>query len=61
MQLSPDGNELWASGRYYGTVVVVDTETGNLIRTIRAGAGAHGLTYFPNTGTISTGHNGVYR
>ena len=61
MQLSPDGKQLWASGRYYGTVAVVDTETGKLLKTIRAGAGAHGLTYFPNAGTISTGHNGVYR
>ena len=61
MQLSPDGTQLWASGRYYGTVAVVDTDTGKLLRTIRAGAGAHGLTYFPNAGTISIGHNGVYR
>jgi YVTN family beta-propeller protein len=61
LQLSPDGKQLWASGRYYGTVAVVDTDTGKLLRTIRAGAGAHGLTYFPNAGTISTGHNGVYR
>jgi YVTN family beta-propeller protein len=61
LQLSPDGKQLWASGRYYGNVAVIDTETGKLLRTIRTGAGAHGLTYFPNAGTISTGHNGVYR
>jgi len=61
MQLSPDGTQLWASGRYYGTVQVIDTETGRLLSTIRAGAGAHGLTYFPNAGRFSTGHNGVYR
>ena len=61
MQLSPDGKQLWASGRYNANVAVIDTENGSLIRTIRAGSGAHGLTYFPNAGTISTGHNGVYR
>ena len=61
MQLSPDGKQLWASGRYNASVEVIDTENGNLIRTIRAGSGAHGLTYFPNAGSISTGHNGVYR
>ena len=61
LQLSPDGKQLWASGRYYGNVSVIDTETGNVLKSIRAGAGAHGLTYFPNAGTISTGHNGVYR
>jgi YVTN family beta-propeller protein len=61
LQLSPDGKELWASGRYYANVLVIDTETGKVLRTIRAGSGAHGLTYFPNAGSISTGHNGVYR
>ena len=61
LQLSPDGKQLWASGRYYANVMVVDTETGNVIKTIHAGAGAHGLTYFPNAGAHSTGHNGVYR
>ncbi len=61
LQLSPDGKELWASGRYHGTVMVVDTETGAVTRTIHAGPGAHGLTYFPNVGNYSTGHNGVYR
>jgi YVTN family beta-propeller protein len=61
LQLSPDGRQLWASGRFEGAVYVIDTVTGLLLHKIRAGAGAHGLSYFPNTGRISTGHNGVYR
>ena len=61
IQLSPDGTRMWTSGRYQGTVMVVDTDTGALIKTINAGPGAHGLTYFPNVGLYSTGHNGVYR
>jgi len=42
-------------------VIVIDTDTGHVITTLRAGAGAHGLTYFPNSGSVSLGHNGVYR
>ncbi len=61
MQLSPDGSQLWVSGRYDGDVMVVDTRSGRVIRRIPTGAGAHGLTYFPNAGSISIGHNGVYR
>jgi YVTN family beta-propeller protein len=61
IQLSPDGKEIWTSSRYNGNVMVVDAETGHLLKVIRAGAGAHGLTYFPNAGLVSTGHNGVYR
>jgi len=61
MQLSPDGSQLWATGRFAGSVYVVDTATGSLLRRIPVGRGAHGLTYFPNVGQISTGHNGVYR
>lgn len=61
MQLSPDGTQLWVSSRYDGMVMVVDTADGQVIKRIPTGPGAHGLTYFPNAGSISTGHNGVYR
>jgi YVTN family beta-propeller protein len=61
MQLSPDGKQLWLSSRYDGSVMVVDTSDGHVIKHIPTGPGAHGLTYFPNAGSISTGHNGVYR
>lgn len=61
MQLSPDGKQLWVSSRYDGAVMVIDTADGQVIKRIPCGPGAHGLTYFPNAGSISTGHNGVYR
>jgi len=60
-QLSPDGRQLWVSGRYDGAVYVIDTRNGELLSTIYTGAQPHGLTYFPNPGRFSLGHNGVYR
>jgi YVTN family beta-propeller protein len=60
-QLSPDGTQLWYADRYHSTVSVVDTRTGKLIRRIPVGYYPHGLTYFPNVGRFSLGHNGVYR
>ena len=61
LQLSPDGTQLWASGRYNGTVYVMSTVTGKLLAKIAVGVQDHGLTYFPNVGLHSLGHNGVYR
>jgi YVTN family beta-propeller protein len=61
LQLNPEGTQLWASGRYNKTVYVFDTGTGNVIAEIPVGSEDHGLTYFPNVGLYSTGHNGVYR
>ncbi len=61
MQLSPDGGELWVSNRYARSVSVIDTATGQLLTRITVGSGPHGLSYFPQPGLISLGHNGVYR
>ena len=61
LQLNPAGTQLWASGRYNGTVYVMSTITGKLIARIAVGSEDHGLTYFPNVGLHSLGHNGVYR
>ena len=61
LQLSPDGTQLWASGRYHRVVYVMNTANGALIAKIAVGSEDHGLTYFPNVGLHSTGHNGVYR
>jgi YVTN family beta-propeller protein len=61
LQLSPDGTELWASGRYNRTVYVFNTRTGAILARIPVGSEDHGLTYFPNVGKFSIGHNGVYR
>ena len=61
LQVSPDGTQLWASNRFNGTVSVIDTRTGRLVHTIVVGSSPHGLTYFPQPGNHSLGHNGVYR
>ncbi|MGQ0549999.1 MAG: YncE family protein [Armatimonadota bacterium] len=61
LQVSPDGRQLWVSNRFTDTVSVVDTETGHVLKIIRVGRNPHGLTYFPQPGRFSLGHNGVYR
>jgi YVTN family beta-propeller protein len=61
LQLNPEGTQLWASGRYNASVYVMSTVTGQLLAKIRVGSQDHGLTYFPNVGLHSLGHNGVYR
>ncbi|MEP7040699.1 MAG: cytochrome D1 domain-containing protein [Chloroflexota bacterium] len=61
LQVSPDGSQLWTGNRYNNTVVVFDTTTGTLVATIIVGRQPHGLTYFPQPGRFSIGHNGVYR
>ena len=61
LQVSPDGTQLWTTGRFDGRVYVVDTTSGKLIHTIAVGGQPHGLSYFPNVGRFSLGHNGVYR
>ncbi len=61
VQISPDGTQLWETNRYGTTVTVVDTSNGHIIQQIQVGADPHGLTYFPQPGTYSLGHNGVYR
>ncbi len=61
LQVSPDGKQLWTGDRFTDTVTVVDTSSGKLISRIKVGRSPHGLTYFPQPGNISLGHNGVYR
>ncbi len=61
LQVSADGKQLWVSNRFHGSVSVIDTGSGSVIKTIPTGAGAHGLTLFPQPGRFSVGHNGVYR
>ena len=59
--VSPDGQELWISGRYTNEVYVFDTRSGKLTHRIKVGNGPHGLTYFPQPGRYSLGHTGNYR
>jgi YVTN family beta-propeller protein len=61
MQVSLDGRQLWVSNRFHASVSVISTRTGKVLTRIKCGAEAHGLTYFPNYGRFSIGHNGVYR
>ena len=61
MQVSPDGRRLWFSNRLDRSVGVLDTKSGKLVHTIFVGDAPHGLTYFPQPGRFSVGHNGVYR
>jgi len=59
--VSPNGTQLWISNRFGGTVSVINAHTGHLIKLIRVGGRPHGLAYFPEPGSISLGHNGIYR
>lgn len=61
LQVSTDGSQLWTSNRFEGSVSVINTANGRVIATIPTGAGAHGLSLFPQPGRYSTGHNGVFR
>ena len=61
MQVSADGAQLWTSNRFHGTVSVIDTTNGRVIATVATGAGAHGVSLFPQPGRYNVGHNGVYR
>jgi YVTN family beta-propeller protein len=61
MTLSPDGIQLWVSNRYSGTVTVIDTRSGRVLAVIRTGVGPHGLSFWPQPGRFSLGHNGNMR
>jgi YVTN family beta-propeller protein len=58
---SPDGSQLWISNRYSGTITVVNAATGTVITTIATGVNPHGLSYWPEPGNFSLGHNGNMR
>ena len=59
--LSPDGSQLWLSGRYHNEVYVLDTKDGRLIKRIKVGNGPHGLLYWPQPGRYSLGHTANIR
>jgi YVTN family beta-propeller protein len=61
MVLNPDGSQLWVSNRFHGSVSVVDTASGEVITVIETGANPHGLTYWPQPGTMAIGQNGNMR
>jgi len=59
--VSADGTVLWLSGRYDGEVYAMSTKDGKLLARIKAGAGPHGLTIWPQPGRYSLGHTGNIR
>jgi YVTN family beta-propeller protein len=59
--LSVDGKYLWLSGRYDRVVYVIDTTSGELVKTIPVGHEPHGLTVWPQPGRYSLGHTGNMR
>ena len=60
-QVSTDGTQLWTGNRFANTVVVIDIASGKVVATINVGTRPHGISYFPQPGRFSIGHNGVYR
>jgi YVTN family beta-propeller protein len=58
---SPDGSQLWISNRYSGYITVVNAHSGAVITTIDTGVNPHGLSYWPQPGRYSLGHNGNMR
>jgi YVTN family beta-propeller protein len=59
--LSPDGTQLWLSGRFDNEVYALDTTNGALLARIPSGPAPHGLTYWPQPGKYSLGHTGIMR
>jgi YVTN family beta-propeller protein len=58
--VSPDGKDLWLSGRYDNVVYDIDTTSGG-VQLIRVGLEPHGLTVWPQPGRYSLGHTGNMR
>jgi YVTN family beta-propeller protein len=59
--VSANGRVLWLSGRYDSEVYAINTRSGRLLARIRVGAGAHGLSVWPQPGRYSLGHTGNMR
>jgi DNA-binding beta-propeller fold protein YncE len=59
--VSADGRVLWLTGRYNGVIYAISTRTGNLLHTVKVGAGPHGACVWPQPGRYSLGHTGVLR
>jgi YVTN family beta-propeller protein len=59
--LSPDGTQLWLSGRFDAEIYAFDTATGTIVNRIKVGDGPHGLTVWPQPGAHSLGHTGNMR
>jgi len=58
--VTPDGKQLWLSGRFDNVIYVFDTSNGN-VTVLQAGREPHGLTVWPQPGRYSLGHTGNMR
>jgi YVTN family beta-propeller protein len=58
--ITPDGKQLWVSGRFDNVVYVFNTKTG-AARIIPVGREPHGVAVWPQPGRYSLGHVGVMR
>ena len=58
--VTPDGKEVWFSGRFDGQVYAIDTDSGAVTK-INVGIEPHGLTVWPQPGRFSLGHTGNMR
>ncbi len=61
VQVTPDGTRLWVSNRYGTTVEAISAADGRVLHRVDVGIDPHGLSFFPQPGRYSLGHNGVYR
>lgn len=61
LSVSIDGTQLWVSNRWDDDVSVINTADGSVLGLVPVGNAPHGLTYFPQPGRFSIGHNGAYR
>ncbi len=59
--ITPDGKELWLSGRFDSEVYVFDLTAGAFLTRIAVGNGPHGLAVWPQPGRYSLGHTGNMR
>jgi YVTN family beta-propeller protein len=59
--ISADGKTLWLAGRTNSEIYAIDTTTGQLVSRIPVGRGPHGLCLYPQPGTYSLGHTGIFR
>jgi len=59
--VSADGRTLWLAGRTNSEIYGIDTTSGQLISRIPVGRAPHGLSVYPQPGTYSLGHTGIFR
>ena len=59
--VSADGKTLWLAGRSDSEIYAIDTTSGTLKGRIPVGQGPHGLCVYPQPGTYSLGHTGIFR